>query len=264
MSAIVAVTSPAEIERGTVYVVTWRDGTDPELVDLFTPRDGRRGVPGKVDPDAPPSWLMIGGRLSRLIDWIRRSSGDPGQLEFSPWTDLSDIADRFASVFGFPGRMGFDGTGMTGISVDGREYGGHVHLVEADVRAGAEVVVKPLDLGSGWISLHARVAPLDRVLSIPALAVATITANMLGSAYRRTRPEALAFLAMVGAGAHPSMTALLSQRRVSRGKSELEARAIRLGELFGLEAALPCSSLFEFAEHGGQAAIAIAPEFAPH
>jgi hypothetical protein len=257
MSAEAAVTSQAEIERGTVYTVAWSDATDERTRHLHTPKSGRSSHPdGKHG-----SWLMIGGRLRLFCGHLARHGVAPEQaLEFAPWTDLSDIADRFASVFGFPGRMGFDPTGMTGLPLGGREFGGQVRIVEADVQAGADVLVRPLPIGDGWIAIHARVAPVGRVFAITARDVAVVTANMLGSACRRTRPEALAFLASAAAGAHPSLCALLSMRKASTGKTDIEARITRLGDLLGLDAALPCPNLFSFAEHTGKAAIAIAPE----
>ena len=72
--------------------------------------------------------------------------------------------------------------------------------------------------------------------------------------------KALAFLASCARSAHPSLVALLSRRKASTGRPDLEVRAIRLGELLGFDAALPCRSLFELADLGGRAAISIVPE----
>lgn len=255
-----AATSTTEIKTGTVYTVTWADNMDPEMIRLLTPRSSQRTAPGAIDPSYPPSWLMIGCRLTRFLAWIRAHGGDPKWLEFSPWTDVADIAARFADVFGFPGRMGFDASGMTGLSIDGPKYGGHVFIVEADIMAGAELIVQPIEIGSGWVALVARVSPVPRVLAVKAEFVAVVTANMLGASCRRTRPDALAFLASAAMSAYPALVALLSMRRASTGRPYLEARAIRMGELLGSESAIPCRSLFEFAEVGGKAAISIAPE----
>jgi hypothetical protein len=261
MATDVTTTSgPTAIGRGTVYTVTWADNTGPEMPRLFTPKGGQRTAPGVPDPSHPPSWLMIGGRLTRFIAWVRDHGGDPGRLEFSPWTDVGDIAARFADFFGFPGRMGFDASGMTGLNIDGPKYGGYVSIVEADIMAGADVLVQPLSIGDGWVALVARVSPVPRVLAIKAETVAVVTANMLGTSRRRTRPEALAFLASSASAAYPALVALLSLRKASTGRPDLEARVIRMGELLGYKAALPCRSLFELAEHGGKAAISIAPE----
>ena len=260
MANVTTSSSPAAIGRGTVYTVTWADHTDPEMTRLFTPRSGERTAPGVQDSDHPPSWLMIGGRLTRFIDWVRGHGGDPERLEFSPWTDVEDIAARFANVFGFPGRMGFDASGMTGLDLGGAEYGGPVSIVEANIQAGAEVVVRPLAIGTGWIGLVARVAPVQRVLAIKAETAAVITANLLGTSRRRTRSEALAVLASSARAAYPTLTALLSQRKASTGRPYLEALVVRMGELLGLEAAIPCRSLFELVENGGRAALSIASE----
>lgn len=259
METDVATSGPIAIKRGTVYTVTWADNTDPGMTRLFTPRSGQRTAPGVPDPSNPPSWLMIGGRLTRFLAWVRDHGGDPERLEFSPWTDVADIAARFADVFGFPGRMGFDASGMTGLNIDGPKYGGHVSIVEADIMAGADVIVQPLAISAGWIGLVARVS-VPRVLAIKAETVAVVTANMLGTSRRRTRTEALAFLATAARSAYPALVALLSRRKASTGRPELEARAIRMGELLGSDAAIPCCSLFELAEHGGRAAISIVPE----
>jgi hypothetical protein len=269
MSTEVALTPFTAIETGAVYTVTWADEAKPEHVDMFTPCSGKRETSGSAtsveammavlrDFDRPPSWLMIGGLLSRHIELVRRCGGDPSMLEFSPWTDLSSIADTFARTFGFPGRIGFDLIDRGANSIDGHEFGGSVAMVEADILGGAEVTVRPLAIGEGWIGLVARVSPVQRVLAIPAKAVATVTANMLGSERRRTRSEALAFLAAHAAHAHPSLLALLSRRSASTGKPELEVRAIRMGELIETGVALPCPTLFDFAEVGGKAAISIA------
>jgi hypothetical protein len=267
MSTEVATTSPTQIERGTVYTVTWRDGTDARTMARHTPLSGRHG--GKdaaVAEDA--SWLMIGVRLQHFRQHLdQQESGTADKLEFSPWTDLADIADRFGELFGFPAHVGFDPEVVTSgakLDVRGWEFGGRVVVVEAVTSAGVDVVVKPLAIGAGWVAMVSRMSPVERVLAIPARFASVIVANMLGSARRRTRSEALLVLAEDARAAYPSFASLLSQRRKSTGKSHLEAMALRCGELVGLEVALPCSSLFEFAEHGGQAAIAIAPEFAPH
>lgn len=154
--------------------------------------------------------------------------------------------------------MGFDPAGMTGHAVNGREFGGHVVMVERDLLAGAELVVRPLELGDGWIGLVARVGPVQRVLAVKAESAAVITVNLLSSACRRTRAESLAFLASSAWLAYPSLVALLSRRKASTGKPDHEARMQRLGELLGLDAALPCRHLHDLAEHGGKAAISIA------
>lgn len=259
MSTVVASTLPSEIETGIVYTVTWRDGTDARTVERFTPLQARRDGIDVSDPEHPPSWLMIGVRLRRFREWLERQpGGDPDALEFSPWRDLDDIADKFARVFGLPGRMGFDPAGLCGIQPTGREFGGTVAVVEADLSMGATVDVYPLTIGTGWIGLVARISPVERVLAIPSRAVAVVTANMLGSACRRTRAEALLFLCAHARYAYSSLAALLNLRRSSTGASHLEQQAAKLGELMGIEAAIPCESLYEFAEHGGKAAISIA------
>lgn len=252
MATDVTTSSPIAIGRGTVYTVTWADNTDHEMVRRFTPKSGQRIAPGEPDPSYPPSWLMIGGRLTRFLAWVRDHGGAPEQLEFSPWTDVADIAARFADVFGFPGRMGFDASGMKGLNADGREYGGNVCIVEADILAGADVVVQPIAIGDGWIGLVARVSPVPRVLAMKAETVAVVTANMLGTSRRRSRVDAIAFLASSARAEYSALVALLSLRKASTGRPELEARAIRMGELLGGDAAIPCRSLFEFAEHGGR------------
>jgi hypothetical protein len=245
---------PTAIETGTVYTVSWADGTDASTIEHCTPKQARR-EDGKVNES--PSWLMIGSNLVRFRTWLQ-PNGEPSMLEFAPWTDLSSIADTFARTFGLPGRIGFDLMDRAGARIEGREFGGKVTMVEADILGGAEVTVRPLAIGEGWVGLVARVSPVQRVLAIPAKAVATVTANMLGSARRRTRSEALAFLAAHAAHAHPSLLALLSRRSASTGKPELEVRAIRMGELIETGVALPCPTLFDFAEVGGKAAISIA------
>ena len=98
-------TAPTEIERGTVYTVTWRDGTDADVIERCTPKQARR-EDGRV-PSESVSWLMIGSNLVRFQQWLQHPS-EPSMLEFAPWTDVGDIADTFARTFGFPGRIGFD------------------------------------------------------------------------------------------------------------------------------------------------------------
>lgn len=255
MTIAVADQGQPAIARGTVYTVTWADDTNAETVRQFTPMSGRGRA---LDPADPPSWLMLGARLLRFMGWLRERGCDPAKLEFAPWTDARDIASRVADVFGFPGRMGFDPSGMTGHTVNGREFGGHVVLVERDLLAGAELVVRPLELGDGWLGMVARVGPVQRVLAVKAENAAVLTANLLSSVCRRTRAESLAFLASSAWLAYPSFLALLGRRKVSTGKPEHEARMQRLGELLGLDSALPCRHLFDLAEHGGKAAISIA------
>lgn len=261
---IVPHTRPSSIASGTVYTVTWADGTDPAIVDRYTPMSGR---PERTDSETR-SWLMVGARLRRFRDYLAGRGVDPGLLECSPWTDLTDIADRFAAVFGFPGHVGFDPEALDRDSaristVLGYEFGGPVSVVEADVHAGATVTVRPLAIGAGWIGLLARVSPTERVLAIPAKSVALVVANMLGSARRRTRTEALLVLADHAQAAYPTFTALLSQRKVSTGVPDLEARVRRLGELVELDAAFPAPNLFAFSEVAGKAAIAVSPEAVP-
>jgi hypothetical protein len=257
MGPEVALTPFTKIETGTVYIVTWADDTDADTIRKFTPRCAYPEA-GRPVGGACPAWLMIGAQITRLDRSITRQGGDPTKLEVSPWTDLSSIADIFAQTFGFPGRIGFDLIDRGANSIDGHEFGGSVAMVEADIFGGAEVTVRPLAIGEGWVGLVARVSPVQRVLAIPAKAVATVTANMLGSERRRTRSEALVFLAAHAAHAHPSLLALLSRRSASTGKPELEVRATRMGGLIGSEVALPCPTLFDFAEVGGRAAISIA------
>jgi hypothetical protein len=258
-TSAVALTPATEIETGTVYTVTWSDGTDASTVANFTPRSGQRDDDSKANPDLLPSWLMIGGRLRRLMAWVGKRRGDPGKLEFSPWSELGDIADTFGRVFGFPGRIGFDATGKLGIHASDRDFGrGPISVVEDDHVEGTDVIVKPLAIGAGWIALVARVSPVERVLAMPAAAVAVITANMLGSSRRRTRIEALLILAERANAAYPSLLSLLDQRKVSTGKAVDMARVVRLGELLELPSALPCPTLFDFAEVGGKAALSIA------
>ncbi len=255
MTIAVADQGQPTIARGTVYTVTWADDTNAETVRQFTPMSGRGRA---LDPADPPSWLMLGARLLRFMGWLRERGCDPAKLEFAPWTDAADIASRFASVFGLPGRMGFDPAGHVGLTVNGREFGGHVLIVERDLIAGAELVVRPLEIGDGWVGLVARVGPVQRVLAVKAESAAVITVNLLSSACRRTRAESLAFLASSAWLAYPSFVALLGRRKVSIGKPDHEARMQRLGELLGLDSALPCRHLYDLAESGGKAAISLA------
>lgn len=249
------------IDRGTVYTVTWSDGTDPRTIAEHTPASVARNA----NTESPPAWLMVGAALLRFIEWIRRYGVDPGALEFSEWSDPADIADQFARAVGLAdddgntGRVGFDPEGMPGVLAGHPGLGGRVEIVSAVHRAGAQVVVRPLDIGSGWIALVAKVSPVERVLAIPAKSVAVVTANMLGSSCRRTRAETLVFLAEHAHGSVTSMLALLNLRRRSTGLSPLEARAARLGELIGIESALLCPHLHAFAEGPGRAAISLLP-----
>jgi hypothetical protein len=255
MTIAVADQGQPAIGRGIDYTVTWADDTDAETIQRLTPMCAREGA---QDHPSPPSWLMLGARLLRFKVWLRDHGCDPARLEFAPWVDAADIASRFASVFGLPGRMGFDPAGHAGLMVNGREFGGHVVIVERDLIAGAELVVRPLAIGDGWVGLVARVGPVQRVLAVKAESAAVLTANLLSSVCRRTRTESLAFLASSAWLAYPSLVALLSRRKVSTGKPDHEAQMQRLGELLGLDSALPCRHLYDLAESGGKAAISLA------
>ena len=115
-------------------------------------------------------------------------------------------------------------------------------------------------IGNGWVGIVAMTKPAPRVLAIQASTAAVIAANMLGSSCRRTRTDALTFIAETAHGSFPTMLSLLSRRRKSAGCSEVEARMMRLGELLGTDQAILCSRLFELAELDGTACIALAPD----
>lgn len=260
--ASVAVTRPSEIKKGTVYTVTWRDGTDAKTIARFTPPSGQRDGVDAPGPMDSPSWLMIGVRLLKFREHLdQQVGGTAAKLEFSPWTDLGNITERFVETFGFPGRIGFDPEAIikdtTATVVIGPEFGGCVAVLESSTKAGADVIVKPLPIGDGWIGLVARAEPVERVLAIPARSAAVLVAAMSGSPRARSRTDALLTLAEHAYAAHPSFTALLSQRKASTGVPELEARVRRLGELLELDAAYPAPSLFAFAEVNGKAALAV-------
>lgn len=253
MTTEIATTEPiTTIDRGTVYTVSWKDPPSTTFARYFTPAGVRQGDV----PVESASWLMIGASLVRLLDAIgRHPGGDPGMLEFAAWTDLDSIADTFGRTFGFPGRIGFSTEGLDLTTVGGSDFGGLVRLVESEIAGGVAVTVRPMAIGSGWVGLVAHVSPVIRVLAIPSSAVSTVTANLLGSACRRTKSEALAFLVAHARSAYSSMSSLLNLRKSSAGLPPLQARAVKLGQLVGEESALLCPSLYDFAEVGGLAAI---------
>lgn len=252
MTTETTTTEPTTINRGTVYTVTWRDPPSTSFARGFTPSSVRLGDV----PVESASWLMIGASLVRLLDALgRHPGGDPSMLEFSPWTDLDSIADTFGRAFGFPGRIGFHPVGLDLTTVGGSDFGGTVSLVESALPGGVAVTVRPMAIGAGWVGLVAHVSPVIRVLAIPSSAVAIATANLLGSACRRTKSEALAVLSAHARTAYSSASSLLNLRKSSTGLPPLQARAVKLGQLVGEESALLCPTLFDFAEVGGQAAI---------
>lgn len=260
MSTEVENSMPPTILTGSVYTVTWQDGIDPLVVRRFTPPRAYR--PG-YDSEHPPSWLMIGAVLRRYIAWIGKHGGNPTMLEFDDFTDLDSIAASLEHAIGLPGRSCFvrdDVTADVERESSSADMGGKVIIIESSSDVGVELTVEPMAIGNGWVGIVAMTKPAPRVLAIQASTAAVIAANMLGSSCRRTRTDALTFIAETAHGSFPTMLSLLSRRRKSAGCSEVEARMMRLGELLGTDHAILCSRLFELAEIDGKACIALAPE----
>lgn len=252
----------SQVLMGTVYTVAWADGTDAETIARFTPAAGR---PMSDDAEYRTGWVMVGARLRRYLEHVGRRGCDVSKLWFAPWTDLADIASQFATTHGLPGRMGFEPPVDSRITtVSGSDFGGSVSVVEADLLGGARVRVVPLEFGDGWIALVADVSPVVRVLAVPSRAAAVAAAYMLSSDCRRTRTESLLSVAEHAHAAFGSFAALLSRRTSSRGLAEIEARAARLGQHLGLESAIPCPSLYAFADRSGKATISVRPDAVVH
>lgn len=251
---------PAEVQPTTaIYTVTWSDDTDPEIAERFTPAIGRPTY-DDAEPTAA-SWLMVGCRLRRFIARLAGHDVPAGAVEFALWTDPTDIAARFAESHGLPGRVWFDlMPDAKATEVSDKQYGGRVSVVESDITGGVKVEAVPLEIGKGWVALVAHTSPVWQVLAVPVRSAAVATAYMLGSDCRRSRSESLLAMAADARGSYGSFVTLLDLRKASRGLDLISARAVRLGELLGLEAAVPCPSLYSFAERNERATISVMPE----
>ena len=235
---------------GVVYTVAWSEDADPAMISRLPSASGSfRG-----------SWLMIGVRLQRLLAAVERVGGRTSDLLVSPWTDERDIASQFALAHGLPGQMGFElSEAVSGASVSSPDFGGSVTIVEVDHLAGARVRVAPLAIDKGWVALVADVAPVTRVLAVPKRVAAVATAYMLGGDCRRTRTESLLVVAEQARASFGAFAAALGQRKSSRGLTDPQARAARLGELLEIQSAVPCASLREFIVVADRATLSVQP-----
>jgi hypothetical protein len=255
---------PAEVQpttairSGLVYTVAWSDDADPETIARFTPPAAF--LPHGEESETT-SWIMVGCRLRRFLAHVASRGGDPSAVVFDRWTDLASIAELFAASHGLPGRVMFDlADNAKATEVNGSKFGGRVSIVEADILGGTKVDAVPLEIGKGWVAIVAQTSPVYQVLAIPARSAAVATAYMLGSDCRRSRSESLLSMAADAHASYGAFVSLLDVRKVSRGLGLLEARAVRLGELLGLDAAVPVPSLYAFAERGGRATISVLPD----